>query len=112
MIEVGWEERWEPVCHVAQLKEGRLIERLIKSTLILLAWYDEGPWAGSGLCPHQFARLSEGWIQSDRLHCARHQASFCMRSGDPDDRWQINGIKLYRTRINDEIVEVNLDDPA
>lgn len=110
MTEADREEHWEPTCQVDELRKGRLVEHLSQSILIVLAWVDDQPWAGSGLCPHQFARLSEGRIQDGRLHCARHQASFCMQSGAPDDRWQIDGIKIFETRIKNGIVEIKLGD--
>jgi nitrite reductase/ring-hydroxylating ferredoxin subunit len=112
MSDSGNNEQWEAACSVDALKEGRLIEHMSKSTLLVLAWVDDAPWAATGLCPHQFARLAEGRIEGGRLHCARHLASFCLRSGEPDDRWQISGIRIYRTRVKDGIVEVDMAGPA
>lgn len=112
MIEHHQNEHWEAVIGVDDLRKGGLVEHLSGSTLIVLGWVEGQPFAASGLCPHQFARLSEGRIEDGRLHCARHQASFCLRTGAPDDRWQITGIKLYNTRIRDGIVEVDRGGPA
>lgn len=103
---------WEAVCDVDHLRKGDLIEHLSGTTLLVLAWIDGEPWAGSGLCPHQFARLSEGRIKDGRLHCARHQASFCLRTGTPDNRWQITGIRLYQTRVRNGLVEVDSGNQA
>ena len=77
MSDSGNNEQWEAACSVDALKEGRLIEHMSKSMLLVLAWVDDAPWAATGLCPHQFARLAEGRIEGGRLHCARHLASFC-----------------------------------
>lgn len=112
MNEADQQERWEAVCPVDTLREGGLVEHMSGSTLLVLAWVDDAPWAGTGLCPHQFARLSEGRIENGRLHCARHLASFCLRTGAPDDRWQITGIRIFGTRISDGIVEVDTGAPA
>ncbi len=103
---------WEATVPVSRLKEGDLIEHISASKLILLTWVDGRPWAAIGLCPHQFARLSEGRIEAGRLHCPRHQASFCLATGAPDDRWQISGIGLYKTRVRNEIVEVDISGPS
>lgn len=112
MTETDKQERWEAACPADSLREGQLIEHMSGSTLLVLGWIDEAPFAATGLCPHQFARLADGRIADGRLHCARHLASFCLQTGAPDDRWQISGIRIYRTRIRNGMVEVDMADPA
>jgi len=89
-----------------------LLDVEIDGTLVLLAWIADGPWAAHGLCPHQSARLCEGRIQDGRLHCPRHQASFDLGTGAPDDRWQIDGLRLLPVRLRNGNVEVDLSSRA
>ena len=98
---------WTVVTDVARLQAGALVEAVVGRSVIVLAWVDGRPWAASGLCPHQFTRLAEGRIAEGRLHCPRHQASFCLRSGAPDERWQIDGLTLYPVRVSGEAVEID-----
>ena len=99
---------WTAVTDVERLRAGELVEAVVDRTLLVLAWVDGRPWAASGLCPHQAARLAEGRIAEGRLHCPRHHASFCLRTGSPDPRWQIEGLRLYPVRVTGERVEVKL----
>lgn len=100
------ERQWETACSVEELTRDGLREHMSGRTLLVLAWLDGAPWAGTGLCPHNFARLVDGRVEGGRLHCYRHQASFCMATGAADNRWQIKGLTLYPTRIEDGFVQV------
>jgi len=96
------------VATAAALRQAGLLEVAAGGAVVLLAWFDGAPWAAQGLCPHQFARLCDGRIDGGRLHCPRHQASFDLRTGAPDDRWQISGLRLYPVRLRDGAVEIDL----
>ena len=99
---------WAAVTDVERLRAGELVEAVVGRTIIVLAWVDGRPWAASGLCPHQATRLAGGRIAAGRLHCPRHQASFCLRTGAPDPSWRIDGLKLYPARVAGDRVEVKL----
>jgi nitrite reductase/ring-hydroxylating ferredoxin subunit len=102
---------WQAVAAVEALRQTGLLEVAAGGVVVLLAWIDGAPWAAQGLCPHQFARLCDGRIDGGRLHCPRHQASFDLRTGAPDDRWQIGGLRLYPVRLRDGAVEIDLSTP-
>lgn len=101
-------EDFETACTVPELKRDRLREHKAGQMLLVVAWINEGPWAASGLCPHNFARLVDGRIEHGRLHCPRHQASFCLATGAADDRWQIDDLTLFPTIIEDGLVKVSV----
>jgi 3-phenylpropionate/trans-cinnamate dioxygenase ferredoxin component len=102
------EEGWETVATAAALQRAGLMEVAAGGTVVLLAWVDGASWAAHGLCPHQFARLRDGRVEGGRLHCPRHHASFDLRTGAPDDRWQIAGLRLYPARLRGGAVQVDL----
>lgn len=106
MTKTDDESIWETVCSLAALEQAGMVEHMSGRNLLLIAWIDDAPWAATGLCPHNFARLSGGHIADGRLHCPRHQASFCLQTGDADDRWQIKGLRLYETMIHDGMVMI------
>ena len=99
---------WKPVIPVGELRRRGLAETAVGPCIVVLAWVDGAPWAASGLCPHESTRLAGGRIAGGRLHCPRHRASLCLRTGAPDDRWQIEGLTLDPVRVSGDLVELDV----
>ena len=83
---------------------------LIESSPIPVAVFNAGQgrfYAVSGLCPHEDGPLADGWVEGDTVVCPWHGFDFELATGAcrvADDL----SIAVYRTRIADGVVEVEL----
>ncbi len=97
---------WTAVAAVDELRAAGRLERLVGRKPVLLIWQDEAPLACAALCPHAFAPLCEGEVRDGRIHCARHQASFDLATGDVDSGWRLPPLAIYPARVNAGQVEI------
>jgi nitrite reductase (NADH) small subunit len=83
---------------------------LVESSAIPVAVFNAGQgrfYAVSALCPHEDGPLADGWLEGDTVVCPWHGFDFDVASGAcrvADDL----SIAVYRTRVADGVVEVEL----
>ncbi|MEJ0095905.1 MAG: Rieske 2Fe-2S domain-containing protein [Methylocella sp.] len=65
--------------------------------------------ACEGLCPHEKADLSSGRVDSGRLVCPRHLASFSLREGSVSAGWKVEALRLYPVRIVDGEIAIDAE---
>jgi 3-phenylpropionate/trans-cinnamate dioxygenase ferredoxin subunit len=69
---------------------------------------DDGFYAISDICTHEYALLSEGFCEGGKVECPLHQACFDIRTGRAlDDPAEID-LQTYPTRVLDGLVQVDL----
>jgi nitrite reductase (NADH) small subunit len=84
--------------------------RLVESSTTPVAVFNAGQGrfcAVSALCPHEDGPLAEGWLEGDAVVCPWHGFDFDLDSGAcrvADDL----SVAVYRTRVSDGVVEVEL----
>ena len=61
------------------------------------------------VCTHQFAHLSEGGMEGDRVKCPLHGAVFDVKSGQPKSLPAVKPIPLHEVKIEDGAVYVALN---
>jgi len=42
---------------------------------------ETGYFVTDNICTHQYALLSDGYLEDDRIECPLHQAQFCLKTG-------------------------------
>jgi nitrite reductase (NADH) small subunit len=83
---------------------------LVESSAIPVAVFNAGQgrfYAVSALCPHEDGPIADGWLEGDTVVCPWHGFDFDVASGAcraADDL----SIAVYRTRVTDGVVEVEL----
>ena len=96
------------VARVGDIPPGK--GRLVESSAIPVAVFNVGHGrfcAVSALCPHEDGPLADGWLEGDTVVCPWHGFDFDIATGAcrvADDL----SIAVYRTRVSDGIVEVEL----
>jgi nitrite reductase/ring-hydroxylating ferredoxin subunit len=61
------------------------------------------------VCTHQFAHLSEGGMQGDRVKCPLHGAVFDVRTGQPKSLPAVKPLVLHTVKVEDGSVYVALN---
>jgi apoptosis-inducing factor 3 len=95
---------------------GSLREVHLDGTAVLVVRVAEQIHALEAICPHAGGILADGTLRGDRLTCPGHSGAFDVRDGhvmsDPDGieppQGAIEGLARYRTRISEEMIEVDV----
>jgi 3-phenylpropionate/trans-cinnamate dioxygenase ferredoxin subunit len=100
---------WRKIAALDNLADG-LHEVMVGSDVVVIVRLGEKIAAVQGLCPHAFARLSEGSVDDAwRLHCPRHKACFGIDDGLCGPGWVLPPLRRYKVRVEDG--DVLLSDP-
>ncbi|GAB5471118.1 MAG: MocE family 2Fe-2S type ferredoxin [Rhodospirillales bacterium] len=67
-------------------------------------------FATGGICTHEHAFLSEGYVDGETVECPLHQGLFNIRTGQPLSPPVTEGLRTYRTRVEDDFVWVLIDE--
>jgi nitrite reductase/ring-hydroxylating ferredoxin subunit len=65
--------------------------------------------ATSNICTHQFALLSEGYLDGCIIECPLHQGRFDVRTGAAEGDPVTEPIKVYPIKVADGAVLLELD---
>jgi nitrite reductase/ring-hydroxylating ferredoxin subunit len=77
MIDNGWQR----VASREEIKEGQMLQAQFGDEPIALTKIEGEIYAVSDTCPHEFALLSEGYLEGEEIECPLHQARFDVRTG-------------------------------
>lgn len=75
------DDDWRRVASRSEIKPGMVFATQIGDTPIALTEIDGNIYAVSDTCTHEFALLSEGFLEGEEIECPLHQARFDMRDG-------------------------------
>jgi nitrite reductase (NADH) small subunit len=100
---------WTDAAALAELPEGRPVERWLGEHLVLLLRTADGVAATQGHCPHKFTALAEGVVADGRVTCPLHAACFDLVTGEPlaGQAWA-GRLQVYPVRVEAGRVLVDL----
>jgi len=61
------------------------------------------------VCTHQFALLSDGYVEHGCIECPLHQGRFDLKTGAPLCAPVTEPVRVYRVKVEDAKVFVELD---
>jgi len=99
---------WTKAAAVAELKERGVMDAEVDGNEIALYWVDDAPYATENTCSHAFARLSEGFLESDCIECPIHQALFNVKTGAAVSLPASQPVKTFPCRVEGEDVLVEV----
>ena len=65
--------------------------------------------ATSNICTHQFALLSEGYVDGDVIECPLHQGRFSILTGEPEGEPVSKPIRVFPIRVEGGDVFVDVE---
>lgn len=99
---------WIKVCEIGTTEEGKMMQ--FKS-----GQYDIIIYKGKGIlsafenrCSHEDYPLIDGYIANGEIECAKHGARFNIQTGEALCMPATIPIKLFKTKIEDNILYVDL----
>jgi nitrite reductase/ring-hydroxylating ferredoxin subunit len=72
---------WVDVCSIDDIEEGGMYEFQHDGRRILVYHLEDGLFATDNVCTHEFALLSEGWLENGTIECPLHGALFDVKTG-------------------------------
>ncbi|MGE0146696.1 MAG: non-heme iron oxygenase ferredoxin subunit [Parvibaculaceae bacterium] len=72
---------WIDVCSIDDIDEGGMYEFQHEERRIVVYRLDDGFFATDNVCTHEFALLSEGWLENGTIECPLHGAIFDVKTG-------------------------------
>ena len=72
---------WIRIAAANQLQDDEVVAVSVQNMKLALYRIDGGYYATDNVCTHQFALLSDGYLEDGHIECPLHQARFDIRSG-------------------------------
>ena len=96
---------------VAQLSE--LEDRIphpvdVKGEEIALILMDEKVYAINNICTHEYACLSDGYVEDDRIVCPLHLAEFDITTGEVVEDPAEEDLQTYEVTVLDDDIYVDI----
>jgi nitrite reductase/ring-hydroxylating ferredoxin subunit len=94
------------VCPLAELPPGEAT-RVVAHVPVAVFNADGELFAIDDTCTHQDASLSEGWLEDCLIECPLHEASFDLRTGEPQGPPAKRPVRTYGVEVQDGVVYVD-----
>jgi len=101
-------ESWQRVAALSELSEGDAFPVKLGDRLIALYQLDGKVYAIDDVCTHEFAQLSQGFVEGGEIECPLHQARFDIRTGRCLAPPATEDLQSYAVRIEGNDVYVNV----
>lgn len=96
---------WIPIAKADQLQDDEVLA-VNTGTLKLALYRSEGDYfVTDNVCTHQYALLSDGYLEDGCIECPLHQARFDIRTGKAQCAPATEDIKTYAVKVeNGEVL--------
>lgn len=89
---------WVDVCGIDDIDANGMFEFQHGDRRIVLYRLEDGVYATDNVCTHEFALLSEGWLEDGAIECPLHGALFDVRTGRVERGPSECALKTYAVR--------------
>jgi len=102
---------WIKVSDAGSLSNGDLIGFDYNNKRILIAKVQDKVYATDGICTHEYADLSNGFLNEEEktVTCPLHLSVFKLDDGIPQNPPAEKPLKTYNTKIEDNWIYVLLE---
>lgn len=103
-------ENWVRVASTADLPEGEaVIGVAIGDEQVAVYRLEDGSiHATDNICTHEYACLSEGWLEEGKIECPLHAGAFDVRTGKGQGAPIEEDLKVYAVRVEGDDILVNV----
>jgi 3-phenylpropionate/trans-cinnamate dioxygenase ferredoxin subunit len=97
---------WQRVAALSELAEGEAFPARLGDRMIALYRLDGKVYAIDDVCTHEFAQLSQGFLEDGAIECPLHQARFDIRTGRCLAPPATEDLRRYPVKIEGDAVYV------
>jgi len=98
---------WVTIDNAGELDNEESLGFEINGHKLALHRLDDQFYVSDNICTHQYALLSEGFLEDGCIECPLHQAQFCLKTGKAMSAPATVGIKVYAVREEAGDVQVS-----
>lgn len=102
------ETQWHAVIQASKLEEEEPEHARIGEVDICVVRLPDGIYAINDICTHEFAQLSEGFVEDGEVECPLHQARFEIKTGKCTALPAETDVAAYPVKVEDDTVYVGL----
>jgi naphthalene 1,2-dioxygenase system ferredoxin subunit len=104
---------WVKVAAVDDVPEGEMIGRSVEGQKVAIYHLDDGRFfATANVCTHEFALLSDGWLEGAEVECPLHSGRFDVTTGRALCEPLKRDIRRFGVEVRDGAVYVALPDKS
>ena len=101
---------WHVAARTEEVAEGEVLGVVVDGEPVALFKVGGEVYATSNVCTHEFALLSDGYVDGDCIECPLHQARFHIETGAVRAAPATEAIKTFPAKIDGGHVLVDLPD--
>ena len=102
-------ENWVRVAAKSDVTEGHVIGVRVGEREIAIYHLESGEFhATDNVCTHEYAQLSEGWLEGHVIECPLHAGQFDVLTGKALCAPVERDIEVFQVRVSGEDIEVNV----
>lgn len=99
---------WTPVIRADEVPEGEMVGVELDSLRLAIYNVANQFFASANVCTHQFALLTDGWLDGSVVECPLHGGQFDVTSGKALGGIVVCDLRTYPVREVDGMLEVRL----
>ncbi len=103
---------WHDALPLTDLEDSVSSKVQLGSRTLALVKVGENIYAVDCICTHEFALLSDGYVDGDTIECPLHAARFHLPTGKVLDGPAETDLKTHPVRTSGKIVQVGLPVPS
>lgn len=104
---------WVKVAGIDEVPEGEMIGRSVEGQKLAIYHLDDGRFfATANVCTHEFALLSDGWLEGAEVECPLHSGRFDVTTGRALCEPLKRDIRSFEVEVRDDAVYVALPDQS
>jgi len=108
MADTDASAEWHRVASVGEVEEDEPKPVRIGETLIALYNIQGKFYATADVCPHEFALLSDGYVEGDTVECPLHQARFHIPTGKVLDPPAEDNVATFSVKVEGDDILVGI----
>ncbi len=99
---------WHDAVSVDELEDSKPMSVQVDRKLLALVKVGEDIFAVDCVCTHEFALLSDGYVEEKIIECPLHSARFELETGKVIEGPTETNLETYPVRISGTLVQVGL----
>jgi len=99
---------WHPVVKLSELEDEEPEHARVGDTLVCVVRLEDQIYAINDVCTHEFALLSEGFVEDGEIECPLHQARFDLKTGKCTALPAEEDVASYPVKVEGDQVYVGL----
>jgi nitrite reductase/ring-hydroxylating ferredoxin subunit len=104
------ESGWQFALRVDELEDDAATEVVLRGRQIAICRFESGYYAFDNICTHEYACLSQGFLDGKTIECPLHQARFDVTTGEALCAPATRALERFEVRVAGDQVFIRLPD--